>query len=223
MNPVTLGPFTITGLLGKGGMGEVYRGMHTAQKVPVAIKVLKGPIAQDPVYQESFRNEVSAVAGLDHPSIVKVFDYGQVPADAADASDGFLVAGCPYLVMELVEGGALFQWRGRLSWEQSRRMIQLLLDALAHAHARGVIHRDLKPGNVLINPDLSRVVLTDFGLAHAWDRKASTESEKSVMGTPAYMAPEQLRGQWRDQGPWTDLYDLGGATCPCPPTCRWSR
>ena len=207
MTPISLGPYTITGLLGRGGMGAVYRAVHVKQQIPVAIKVLTANIAQDAEYLEAFRNEVRAVAGLDHPAIVTVFDYGQIPAETAAASGGSMVTGCPYLAMEVVEGG-LYQWRGRLQWPQLRGIILPLLDALAHAHARGVIHRDLKPGNVLVLPDLSRVALTDFGLAQAHDARG-LGAEGGVMGTPAYMAPEQLRGRWRDQGPWTDLYSFG--------------
>jgi len=207
MNPISLGPYTITGLLGRGGMGSVYRATHVKQKIPVAIKVLTAKFAADDEYLDAFRNEVGAVAGLDHPNIVTVFDYGQIGADTAGQSGGLMVTGCPYLAMEVVEGG-LYQWRGRLEWPQIRSIVMPLLDALAHAHARGVIHRDLKPGNVLVLPDLSRVALTDFGLAQAHDSKGAG-SEGSVMGTPAYMAPEQLRGRWRDQGPWTDLYSFG--------------
>ncbi|MBI2898347.1 MAG: protein kinase [Deltaproteobacteria bacterium] len=206
---IRLGPFDIHAPIGRGGMGEVWRGEHRAQKVPVAVKVITGERAQVPFYLAAFRNEVRAMAGLDHPSIVVVFDHGRVTDEAEQASSGALRAGSPYLVMEHCAGGSLAQQVGRLSWGAHRLTLLCILDALAHAHARGVVHRDLKPGNVLLGGSSFAVKLSDFGLAHALGEESPDRHEARAYGTPSYMAPEQLAGRFRDYGPWTDLYSLG--------------
>jgi serine/threonine protein kinase/tetratricopeptide (TPR) repeat protein len=206
---VDLGPFQLQRPLGRGGMGEVWLAHHALQREAVAVKVLSPEIALQPRALRAFRREVRAAAGLDHPGIVSVFDYGEVDPAAEAASEGRLVAGSPYLVMELASHGSLTAHCGRLDWTVCRGLLLALLDALAHAHARGVIHRDLKPANVLLGQDPSgsvAVKLSDFGLAHAL---GSGSGERLVAGTPSSMAPEQFRAAWRDYGPWTDLYALG--------------
>jgi len=215
---VTLGPFVVEQPLGKGGMGEVWTGRHRRQGTPVAIKVLRENRAGDERFVFAFRNEVRSVAALSHPSVVTIHEYGQIPPEAEAASEGRLPANSPYLVMELVRGGSLHPRCGRLSWRLVTRVLRRLLEALSHAHARGVIHRDLKPSNVLLSEDFYQseapgaVKLGDFGLAHALERDAGPAgigAAGRVVGTPAFMAPEQLAGQWRDYGPWTDLYAVG--------------
>ena len=206
---IPLGPFDVTHPIGKGGMGRVWQATHRADGAPVAIKVLYGRFAEETRFHAAFRNEVRAVASLDHPHIVGVYDYGDVDALAAAESEGELTEHCPYIVMELVSGGTLSKRAGKARWPEIRDVLLSLLDALAHAHARGVIHRDLKPGNVLVDP-IGNVKLTDFGLAHAVEELG--DGEPFHAGTPAYMAPEQFDGQWRDYGPWTDLYALGCLT-----------
>ncbi len=201
---ISLGAFDLHAPIGKGGMGVIWLGKHRARGVEVAIKVLTVKRAKDDVFQRRFRREVEAVSGLNHPNIVHVFDLGEVSEEAEVRSEGRLVAGSPYLVMEYVPGGSLAQRRGRVPWEGQHAIYLALLGALAHAHAHGVIHRDIKPGNVLLSAD-GVVKLTDFGLAHVTDTGESTDRG----GTPAYMATEQLQGRWRDYGPWTDLYALG--------------
>ena len=204
----TLGPFRIDAPLATGGMGEVWRGVHPGQGVPVAVKVITKPLARRATYRASFRNEVRAVAGLSHPGVVLVLDHGEVPPDADKASRGRMVAGSPYLVMELATGGSLATSGVVATWADLRRVLADLLDALAHAHARGVVHRDLKPGNVLLSgpSDLRPgLKLADFGLAHAGE---IVGRRHGAAGTPRYMAPEQFLGKWRDYGPWTDLYAL---------------
>ncbi len=211
---IPLGPFDLTAALGRGGMGEVWAGTHRTQGVAVAVKVITDQVAREERYRTAFRNEVRAVAGLDHPGVVQVFDFGEVPPEAARASSGRLTEGSPYLVMEMLGGGSLRDRMRDLRWPEVRYILEDLLAALAHAHARGVVHRDLKPDNVLWGEDGSRLRLTDFGVAHAVDRETidphrSLETLGGTMGTPAYMAPEQVKGAWRDQGPWTDLYAVG--------------
>ncbi len=215
---ISLGPFDLEHPIGHGGMGEVWWAVHRRQKLSVAVKLLTTDAARDPNFRSAFRNEVRAVAGLDHPHIVRVFDYGEVDAAAAKASEGRLIETTPYLAMELVADGTLSQMRGRITWTELREVIRGLLDALAHAHARGVVHRDIKPGNVLLgreqldeNRSRVQVKLTDFGLAHALGEDAQLDDSdlRHMSGTPAYMAPEQFRGEWRNYGPWTDIYAMG--------------
>lgn len=209
---IQLGPFQLLQPIGKGGMGVVWRGQHVDTGVQVAVKVITQRVSRDDRSLAAFKNEVRAVAGLQHPGVVWVVDYGEVDAAAAVASEHQLIAGSPYLVMELASGGTLISHQNGMPWPSLKSVMTSLLDALAHAHARGVIHRDLKPGNVLISgpgdlrPGLK---LTDFGIAHAREETVSHSMSNHVIGTLHYMAPEQIRADWRDYGPWTDLYALG--------------
>ena len=189
-------------------MGEIWSARHRSQGVQAAVKLLTRKSDDLGDFRRAFGREVSAVAGLDHPNIVVVYDHGEVPPSVAAASRGQLHANTPYLAMELVPGGSLTDRRGSLPWPALRRVLVDLLAALAHAHSRGVIHRDIKPGNVLLL-DNGSVKLTDFGLAHATDVGGHRAEQANQGGTPAYMAPEQLQDEWRDFGPWTDLYALG--------------
>ena len=221
--PVTLGPFELRDVLGRGGMGVVYEAVHTPTGVSVAIKVMIGDRAADEQYRADFRAEVRAVAGLDHPGIVIVLDLGEVTEEAAAAMPGELVEGSPWMAMELASMGTLHEVARPLPWPQLRRTLLGLLDALAHAHSRGIVHRDMKPANVLLGGRGhagsiraggrswdGAVRLTDFGLAHAGEgRSEAGNTELTTAGTPQYMAPEQFKGHWRDYGPWTDLYALG--------------
>lgn len=227
MSTIEVGPFRLIAPLGRGGMGVVWRAIHETQRVPVAIKVITSSHALDPVYQEGFKREVQAVAGLHHPGICEVFDYGEISDAAAAASGGELRAGSPWLAMEYAALGSMENMPALRTWWELREFLLVILDALAHAHARGIVHRDLKPGNILIartKDERSRYVLTDFGLAHAIEA-TKLESTRSGMGgtagTPHYMPPEQLQGYWRDFGPWTDLYAIGCVAyelcCGAPP------
>ncbi len=185
-------------------MSEVWRAVHRDLDVAVAMKVMSVDERHDRTFRDAFRREVRAAAGLSHPNIVAIYDYGEVPESASRLSDGLLGAGAPYMVLELAPHGSLNRRRGRMPWPLLKRSLLCTLDALAHAHARGLIHRDLKPGNLLQYGE-GQVKLTDFGLAHA----LSTDDPVSTGGTPTYMAPEQFTNRWRDYGPWTDLYGLG--------------
>lgn len=210
MYRVPLGPFEFEEPVGKGGMGEVWRGVHLAQGTAVAIKVLTREGVRKKAYLESFRNEVYAVARLNHPGIITVLDYGLITAQAERASHHRMVEGSPYLVMEYARHGSLFEFQESLRWEELRSVLFTVLDALAHAHARGVIHRDMKPQNILIGcGEDEGVTIADFGLAHAVHDENAADREDIGWGTPHYMAPEQFRGHWRDYGAWTDLYALG--------------
>ena len=199
-------------------MGEVWSGRHVAQGVPVAVKVLTSLGARQDDFLEAFHREAAAVARLDHPGIVHLYDFGQLGGDAARTSGGRLEAGSPYLVMELATGGSLLQLDvDNLRWRELRRLLVAVLDALAHAHARGVIHRDIKRGNVLLagpGDIRSGTKLTDFGIASIPQVEGSGEDpfEDLILGSPSYMSPEQFGGETRDQGPWTDLYSLACLT-----------
>jgi len=206
---IQLGAFALEGIVGAGGMGEVWRGTHRASRLPVAVKLLTAAEALEPAAQAAFSNEVRSIARLDHARIAQVYDFDRVPEAAAHASSGRLIAGSPYFVMELLDAGVLDPFRFTRPWDDLKRVLLALLSALGHAHARGVIHRDLKPGNILFAGQSSAIPglrLTDFGIAHAL---GSGEEEEVSWGTPHYMSPEQHVGESRDFGPWTDLYALG--------------
>jgi serine/threonine protein kinase/tetratricopeptide (TPR) repeat protein len=213
-----LGSFLLERPIARGGMAEVWRAVHPGEQVPVAIKVLTGPRARDEAFVRALKNEIHAVARLDHPGIIVLYDRGEVSEAAARASHGRLLPGSPWFAMEMCSHGALSPRRFPLPWRTSRLLLLSLLDALAHAHARGVVHRDLKPGNILLcAPDDPRpgLKLSDFGIAQAADADATAEKHIDAAfadahsGTPRYMAPEQFTGRGRDIGPWTDLYALG--------------
>ncbi len=189
-------------------MGEVWRGVNRAEGLPVAVKVIGASQAREPAGIRAFRDEVRATAALDHANIVLVREHGQIDSVAERASGGTLVAGSPYLAMELASGGSLRQHGLPRSWMSVRQTVLYVLDALAHAHARGVVHRDIKLGNLLVCEDgdlRPGLKVTDFGIASAMDE----EPVHASAGTLLYMAPEQVRGETRDQGPWTDLYAVG--------------
>ncbi len=212
LKAIPLGPFSLTKPIGKGGMGEVWSGVHSAAKVPIAAKFLTSESARDPDFVRAFRNEIHAIARLQHRGIVRIFDFGQVDAATAQASQGKLIEHTPYLIMERVDGGSLASWKGRLPWRQMRPILLALLDALAHAHARGVVHHDIKPSNILVGKSLHVIKLTDFGLARA-ARLERAGGDKlgllEALGTPAYMAPERFDENPRNIGLSSDLYAVG--------------
>ncbi len=175
---------------------------HQPSGVDVAVKVLTRLTERDPWVREAFRNEVRTAASLDHPAIIAVYDHGVVPDDAPA-----LGPGSPYLVMERCGLTLKSELQG-MEWPRLSAILITLLDALAHAHARGVVHRDLKPSNILVAED-STLRLADFGLSQFVEREHSGAGILSSAGTPRYMPPEQVQGQWRKFGPWTDLYSLG--------------
>lgn len=222
MHPVALGSFSLLEVIARGGMAHVWRGVHRSLGIPVAVKLLEEPEQVGPAWIDSFRNEVRAVASLDHLHIIQIYECGRVPAPVAEASAGVLQSGQPYLVMEFASGRTLAHHRFSEpdGWQTLRAFLLQLLDALAHAHARGVIHLDLKPANVLLATALDHrpgLKLTDFGISQVQHMgrgagPAKQEPNATLAGTLPYMAPEQFSGEWRDFGPWTDLYALGCLT-----------
>jgi len=205
---MALGPFEMLKPAARGGMAEVWTGRHVETEAPVAIKVMTGDLASRASYIRYFNDEVRAVAGLSHPGVVMVLDHGRTDTSIERLTEGRINPGSPWLAMEWCSLGTLTSLNMPLQWQQIRLVLLSVLDAFAHAHARGVVHRDLKPANILragpsdLRPGLK---LSDFGIAWIGRRQES----EVTMGTPQYMAPEQIRGQWRDYGPWTDLYSLG--------------
>ena len=213
---LNLGPFALKKPIGKGGMGEVWLAEHRTQRVPIAVKVDLHP--PEEAYSAAFLHEVEAVAALDHRNVVLVLEHGVVDEAAQIAAKGAMREGARWLAMELALGGSVGE-RPPQNWREVLHVARGTLDALAHSHARGVIHRDLKPANLLLagsevgvstRPSSlldARIVLSDFGIS---ERRAtpSTNTEEAV-GTPHFMAPEQIEALWRDQGPWTDLYAMG--------------
>lgn len=203
--PAQVGPYRLDGVIGRGGVGHVWRAEHRLSGTPVALKVLTHQTFSRPEARAQIESEIRAAALLDHPSLVQVYDTGRVPFGLAE-----LPPGSPWIAMELVDGQSLTRWCGTLTWRGVRHVLLHVLEALAHAHAMGVLHRDVKPGNVLVTPDLGQIKLTDFGLAR--DLEGMDPGRISIAGTPAFMAPEQIEARWRDFAPATDLYAVGCLT-----------
>jgi hypothetical protein len=209
----TLGPYEIIAPIGAGGMGEVYRARDTRLGRIVAVKVLPSDVARDPERLQRFEQEARAVAGLNHPNILALHDVGRArPGPTPDPAVEPIV----YFVTELLEGRSLRQVLAdeRLTTGRAIDIATAMAEGLAAAHARGVIHRDVKPDNVFVTTD-GHVKLLDFGLAKSMEapedpRTAPTRfatEANMVMGTPGYMAPEQARGQAVDSR--SDVFALG--------------
>jgi eukaryotic-like serine/threonine-protein kinase len=187
-------------LIATGGMGQVWEGLDTRLGRQVAIKVLKAEFSTDPEFVERFRAEARIVAMLNHPGIASVYDYGETDLDDAGRT--------AYLVMEMVTGeplNSVLKRTGRLSLRHALDMLEQTGRALQVAHTAGLVHRDVKPGNILITPT-GQVKLTDFGIAKAVDAAPVTQTGM-VMGTAQYIAPEQALG--RDATAASDVYSLG--------------
>jgi serine/threonine protein kinase len=194
--PVVAG-YEILGELGRGGMGVVYKARPATRKGLVALKMILVGEHAGADELARFRTEAEAVARLQHPNIVQVYEIGEA-------------AGRPYLALEFVEGGSLAdQLHGR-RWpcRQAARLVETLARAMHHAHWRGIVHRDLKPSNVLLTAK-GTPKITDFGLAKRLDASVGQTPSNAVLGTPSYMAPEQAGGQSKRVGPAADVYALG--------------
>jgi serine/threonine-protein kinase len=185
-----------------GGMGEVWRAFDLVLGRPVAVKLLKDEYAQHPETLERFRAEARHTAAVSHPGIAQMYDYGE-PGPGQP----------PFLVMELVEGAPLTQLlaRGPLDPARVMDMVAQAAAGLYAAHAAGLVHRDVKPGNLLVSPD-GTVKITDFGIANAAGSAPLTRTG-ALIGTPAYLAPERVAGT--SAGPASDLYSLGIVAYEC--------
>jgi len=207
----TVGPFTLEDELGRGGMAHVWRARTGAEGIAVALKVLDTEKAAGAEFAALFEREVQAAASLDHPGIVQVLDSGVVTPGEADPTRG-IDAGAPWLAMEIASGGSLESRAGRASFAEIRGWLAEALEALGHAHARGVLHRDLKPANLLLaDPDDPRpgLKLSDFGIARLLTDGGWSSEGRGLVGTPIYMAPELFEADPNEFGPWTDLYAMG--------------
>jgi WD40 repeat protein len=201
--PSRVGDYEILGELGRGGMGIVYKAWHARLRRAVALKVLLGGEYARDEYRARFRAEAEAVARLQHPNIVQVFDAGEWVANP-------LSPPVPFITLEYVDGGSL---SGRLSEKalapaQAADWVATLARAVDYAHAQGIVHRDLKPSNVLLTGD-GRLKLCDFGVAKQVTGSDLQTVGGLLMGTPEYMAPEQADGGGRNAGPAADVYSLG--------------
>ncbi|HEV8194933.1 MAG TPA: protein kinase, partial [Ktedonobacterales bacterium] len=198
----TLGHYLLLSLIGTGGMAEVYRARDIRLPREVALKVLPATLASDPAYVQRFRSEARRVAKLRHPNIVPVYEFGE--------QDGLLFLVMPLLDESLRE--RLSRHDGRLPTQEALDIAVQVAEALETAHVHGIVHRDVKPENVLLDPD-GRALLTDFGIARelAFLRRPGSVQTLAAtglpVGTPEYMAPEQLRGGPVDQR--ADVYALG--------------
>lgn len=192
--PTQIGRYKIKSELGRGGMATVYLAFDPSFNRDVAIKVLPREMLHDPQFRARFEREIKMAAGLEHPSIVPVYDVGE--------DDGQ-----PYFVMRLMTGGSLSGMisEGMLSLEDTARIVTKISQGLTYAHKKGVIHRDLKPDNILFD-DNGDPFISDFGVARLTESTGSLTGS-GVIGTPAYMSPEQAQGTEIDSR--SDIYGLG--------------
>ncbi|CAN5331666.1 hypothetical protein BH20ACT24_BH20ACT24_21070 [soil metagenome] len=203
-----LAGYRIDSVLGRGGMGVVYGAADEALCRPVALKILAPPLANDEAFRRRFVRESRMAAAIDHPNIVPIYEAGE--------ADGAL-----YIAMRFVDGtdlGALIEREGPLSPKRALDILEQVARALDAAHARGLIHRDVKPANILLTagqrPDApEHVYLTDFGLSRAMSSPSDITHAGQVVGSPHYMAPEQIRGEPVDGR--TDIYSLGCVLYSC--------
>ena len=201
--PTKIGPYRILRKIGEGGMGVVYEGIHEAISRRVAIKVLHPDYAAMSGAVERFFNEARAVNLIEHPSLVQVSDFGVQPDKSA------------YLVMEFLRGESLAARRRRttISTQTVLQIAWQIADGLAAAHQKGIVHRDLKPDNIMLVPEAiapggERVKILDFGIAKLAKEGAGKTQSGMIMGTPAYMSPEQCRGAGQVDAK-SDVYSLG--------------
>ena len=188
------GRYRLEKLIGNGGTADVYRAFDEERQAPVAIKVLHPHLAADPDFVHRFRSEAAALEALDHPSIVRLYAFEETGAEV-------------FLVLDYVAGATLRDRlvvrRAPFDLREASGILHDLSGALHYAHRKGIVHQDLKPGNIMLKSD-GRAVLTDFGIARAFGSAGATNA---TMGTPAYMSPEQIRGDPADAQ--TDIYSLG--------------
>jgi serine/threonine-protein kinase len=199
--PLQVAGYRIEEVAGRGGMGVVYRAQHMHLGRTVALKLLNPELAASEEFRERFIREARAAAELEHPNIVPVYDAGEV--------EGRL-----YLAMKFIEGtdlARLLEQEGRLSTERALPLLEQLANALDAAHKNGLIHRDVKPANALLEGD--RLYLTDFGLTRRVDSTRPLTATGRAVGTAAYLAPEQIRGEPLDRR--VDVYALGCVMYQC--------
>jgi serine/threonine protein kinase len=193
----SIGGYALLREIARGGMGILFEG-RTAQGEPVAVKVLSAEATQDPSMVRRFRQEAELAATLSHPNLIKVHEAG-------------FDQGLHFLVMDFFVGRSLAELirPGRLAPKKALEVGATVAEACGYMHGCGVIHRDLKPGNIMVGKE-GRVCLVDFGLAKDLLRQGTILTQLGkLVGTPAYMAPEQARGELSAVGPWSDVYSVG--------------
>lgn len=196
MTQGNFGRYQIKSEIGRGGMATVFFAYDPRFERDVAIKVLPQALLHDPQFRARFEREAKTIALLEHPAIVPVYDFGEEE-------------GQPYIVMRYMAGGSLAERlnQGPLDLSGARQIITRLAPALDAAHARGIIHRDLKPGNILFD-QYGNACLSDFGIARLVDATTATLTGEAIVGTPAYMSPEQIQGD-KDLDGRSDIYSMG--------------
>lgn len=203
---VLAGRYEIRELIGRGGMAEVHLGYDTRLSRIIAVKLLRSDIAGDPTFQARFRREAQSAAALNHPSIVAVYDSGEEQLTSPDGS----VSTVPYIVMEYVEGHTVRELLGEgeaVPIPEAVEIVTGVLDALEYSHRAGIVHRDIKPGNIMLT-STGAVKVMDFGIARAIEDSAATVTQThAVVGTAQYLSPEQARGEIVDSR--SDLYSAG--------------
>ena len=199
------GRYQVGELIGRGGMADVFVGTDSRLGRRVAIKLLKPSLANDPAFRTRFRREAQDAAKMAHPTIVRIFDAGEVTVTDPSGHEALV----PFIVMEYVDGRLLkdIVAEGALEPAEAARIIEQILTALEYSHRAGVVHRDIKPGNIMITGS-GQVKVMDFGIARAISDSAATIAETSaIVGTAQYFSPEQARGEAVDAR--TDLYSTG--------------
>ncbi len=195
------GRYELDGVVGRGGMAEVYRARDLRLDRIVAVKTLREDLARDQTFQARFRREAQSAASLNHPSIVAVYDTGE---------DNAGMSHVPFIVMEYVDGRTirdLLRDDRRLLPERALEITDGVLRALDYSHRAGIVHRDIKPGNVMLNRQ-GEIKVMDFGIARAVaDTQATMTQTAQVIGTAQYLSPEQARGERVDAR--SDLYSVG--------------
>jgi beta-lactam-binding protein with PASTA domain len=200
---VLSGRYELSGLIGRGGMADVHRGLDTRLGRTVAVKLLRPDMARDPQFRARFKREAQSVAALNHPSIVAVYDTGEHTVQ--DGSEDSVRV--PYIVMEFVEGKTLRDLirAKEVSIDQAIEFCLGVLSALEYSHKAGIVHRDIKPANVMYCEGSNSVKVMDFGIARAMADSAATMTQtQAVVGTAQYLSPEQARGETVDAR--SDLY-----------------
>jgi serine/threonine protein kinase len=193
----TIGKYTLTKYIGEGGMASVYEGTHLFLGTKAAVKVLSPMLSKNDQFRQRFRNEAAFMASLDHPNITKVLDF--------EDSDEVLA-----IVMELLSGSDLndlVKDKGALTFDEFKPLFVQILDAFKYAHEKGIIHRDIKPSNIYILPN-GQVKILDFGIAKLFGQGNEMTQTGTQMGTPAYMSPEQVKGD-KSIDHRSDIYSLG--------------
>ncbi len=193
----TIGKYKLTRIIGEGGMASVYEGTHLFLGTKAAVKVLSPMLSKNDQFRQRFRNEAAFMASLDHPNISKVLDF--------EDSDEVLA-----IVMELLAGSDLndlVKDKGALTFDELKPLFVQILDAFKYAHEKGIIHRDIKPSNIYILPN-GQVKILDFGIAKLFGQGNEMTQTGTQMGTPAYMSPEQVKGD-KSIDHRSDIYSLG--------------